>query len=415
VVDSEGNVLESSASLRDLAFWIEPEALAFWDTLIPTPEELCDCQNDFPFGEEEDDGSYLADEWSFSLYMEGDGDPQRDYLQAIGMALRGGEVVGIRYKVIPVPEGARPQVIYKEAPSTCQRGRGRWILSWSLPDGSSLETELLLEAPPFEEDVPPPRAMEHHWLEWWDVLEQGCKATPYVAEGLKVTKWLDFAAEMAMGFLPCGDVGVLVKRYWMGQEVTWVEWSSAVLSCLPVLGKVGGLALRGIAGAAKWFLKSRRLRHLAEGAKWLDDARRLHRRFAGWLTRFGGNEAHHIWPIYLGGEPQYPTIEIPRRLHRRLHSLFDQQFPDLRRNRFPRPSRRGFCELYHGGQLTYEYIWNALNQFYEGLKNHEDFRGIADQIYDAWRKAYTQDGKLRAVQIFRCQNWCLAGLPCGGR
>ena len=285
VKDSEGNTLESSSRLIDLAFWIEPEALTSWDFLIPTPAEICDCQTDFSLGEEEDDGRYLADEWYFSLYMEGDGDPQRDYLQAMGMGLKGGVIVGVRYKVIPLPEGARPQVIYKEAPSTCQRGRGRWVLSWSLPDGSSWEMDLLLEAPPFEQDPPPPKAMEHHWLEWWDEIGQSCKATPYVADGLKVTKWLDFAAETAMGFLPCGGVVVLIKRYWMGQEVGWIEWSDAALSCIPYLGRLGGLALRGFAGSAKWFLSSRKLNHLAEGKEWVEKARRLGRGVSKWLRR----------------------------------------------------------------------------------------------------------------------------------
>jgi hypothetical protein len=345
----------------DISEWIEPQVLITWDTLIPTPAELCDCQNDFPFGEEQDDGSYLADEWYFSLYMEGDGDPQRDYLQAMGMALKGGVVVGVRYKVIPVPEGARPQVIYKEAPSTCQRGRGHWVLSWSLPDGSSWEMDLLLEAPPFEQDPPPPKAMEHDWLEWWDEIGQKCEVTPYVADGLKVTKWLDFAAETAMGFLLCGDVLVLIKRYWMEQEVGWVEWSSAVLSCIPVLGKIGGLALRGVAGAAKWFLRSRHLRHLAQGSRYLDDARRLHRRFAGWQTRSGGKEAHHIWPIYLGGDPGWRTVNMPRRKHRggrnSLHSQMDEVYPRHK-------GRRHYCELYRTGSLTSQEIWQKLDNFY---------------------------------------------------
>lgn len=47
----------------------------------------------------------------------------------------------------------------------------------------------------------------------------GREATSFVADSLKVTKWLDSAAEMVMGFLPCEDVEVLIKRYWMGQEV----------------------------------------------------------------------------------------------------------------------------------------------------------------------------------------------------
>jgi hypothetical protein len=285
VIDPQGNPVETAYRLMDISEWIEPQVLMTWDTLIPTPAELCDCQNDFPFGEEQDDGSYLADEWYFSLYMEGDGDPQRDYLQAMGMALKGGVIVGVRYKVIPVPEGARPQVIYKEAPSTCQRGRGHWVLSWSLPDGSSWETDLLLEAPPFEQDPPPPKAMEHDWLEWWDEIGQKCEATPFVAEGLKVTGWLDGVAEMAMGFLPCGGTVVLIKRYWIGQEVGWLEWSDAVLSCIPYLGKIGGLALRGFAGSAKWFLRSRKLRHLAEGKEWIEKARRLGRRVAKGVSR----------------------------------------------------------------------------------------------------------------------------------
>ena len=111
----------------------------------------------------------------------------------------------------------------------------------------------------------------------------------------------------------------------------------------------------------------------------------------------------------------WETIEIPRRLHRKLHVLFDKQFPNLSRKRFPKPSRRGFCKLYHEGQLTYDYIWDTFDRFYRELKNYKEFREIADQIYDAWRRAYTQDGELKFVQIFRCQNWCLAGLPCGGR
>ena len=95
---------------------------------------------------------------------------------------------------------------------------------------------------------------------------------------------------------------VLIKRYWMEQEVGWAEWSSAVLSCIPVLGKIGGLALRGVAGAAKWFLRSRHLRHLAQGSRYLDDARRLYRRFAGWISNCEPEDNHHLWPIYLGGD-----------------------------------------------------------------------------------------------------------------
>jgi hypothetical protein len=115
--------------------------------------------------------------------------------------------------------------------------------------------------------------------------KSGCPATPYVADGLKVTKWLDFAAETAMGFLLCGDVLVLIKRYWMEQEVRWVEWSSAVLSCIPVLGKIGGLALRGVAGAAKWFLKSRRLVNLGQGKNWIKNARDLLKRYLSYITK----------------------------------------------------------------------------------------------------------------------------------
>jgi len=56
------------------------------------------------------------------------------------------------------------------------------------------------------------------------------------------------------------------KDVWiLGQ---WVEeqgklrWIDRVLSCFPVLGRVGGLALRGIAGVLKCFLHPRRLGHL---------------------------------------------------------------------------------------------------------------------------------------------------------
>jgi len=304
-------------------------------------------------------------------------------------------------------EGARPQVIYKEAPSTCQRGRGHWVLSWSLPDGSSWETDLLLEAPPFEQDPPPPKAMEHDWLEWWDEIGQKCEATPFVAEGLKVTGWLDGVAEMAMGFLPCGGAVVLIKRYWMGQEVGWLEWSDAVLSCIPYLGKIGGLALRGVAGAAKWFLRSRHLRHLAQGSRYLDDARRLYRRFAGWISNCEPEDNHHLWPIYLGGDADGPTIRMPRRDHRLFHGEFDRKFPNLSRNRFRRPARRGFCDLYHQGKLTYIDIWNALNQHYKEFKN--------GTYYPNWERHYIQKGEPIFVPIFQCGNYCNVGLPCGGR
>jgi len=162
VKDSEGKTLESSYRLIDLAFWIEPEALTLWDFLIPTPEELCDCDEDFPFGDEEDDGRYLVDEWAFTLYMESDGDSESDYLQATAIALKGKQIVGIKYKVFPVPEGARPHVVKKEAPSTCNFGSVRWDLVLSLPDGNSVPMTITLEAPPFDQDAPPPPALEYY-------------------------------------------------------------------------------------------------------------------------------------------------------------------------------------------------------------------------------------------------------------
>jgi hypothetical protein len=137
----------------------------------------------------------------------------------------------------------------------------------------------------------------------WD--ETGCKATPYVAEGLKVTKWLDFAAETAMGFLPCGGVVVLIKRYWMEQEVGWLEWSDAVLSCIPYLGKVGSLALRGVAGAAKCFLRARKLGHLSQGRRWIGEARQLWRRLGCWLTRNACFVAGTlVWVLPSGANPK---------------------------------------------------------------------------------------------------------------
>ena len=178
------------------------------------------------------------------------------------------------------------------------------------------------------------------------------------------------------------------------------------MSCIPVLGKVGGLALRGVAGAAKWFLRSRHLRHLAQGSRYLD-ARRLHRRFAGWISNCEPEDNHHIWPIYLGGDADGPTIRMPRGVHRSFHIEFDNKFRDLRRNRFRRPARRGFCDLYHQGKLTYIDIWNALNQHYKEFRE--------GTYYSDWERHYTQKGALIFVPIFQCGNYCNAGLPCGGR
>jgi len=167
------------------------------------------------------------------------------------------------------------------------------------------------------------------------------------------------------------------------------------------------LALRGVAGAAKWFLKSRQLRHLAQGSRYLDDARRLHRRFAGWRSNLAPEENHHLWPIYLGGDDNGPTIRMPRSVHRKFHGEFDHKFPKLSRQRFSRPARRGFCDLYHKGELTYIDIWNALNQHYK------KFRGGI--YYADWERNYTQNGAPIFVPIFQCGNYCNAGLPCGGR
>jgi hypothetical protein len=268
--------------------------------------------------------------------------------------------------------------------------------------------DLLLEAPPFEQDPPPPKAMEHDWLEWWDEIGQNCEATPYVADGLKVTKWLDFAAETAMGFLLCGDVLVLIKRYWMEQEVGWVEWSSAVLSCIPVLGKIGGLALRGVAGAAKWFLRSRHLRHLAQGSRYLDDARRLHRRFAGWISNCEPEDNHHLWPFYLGGHLNGQTVRIPRGKHRQLHSEMDNitvkvDGEEIKFDR--RQGRRFFCGRYQAGLLTSQQIWQALDQFY--ANNYPEY-------HPAWQNAYPQPLENLSF-LAGCQEPNFAHCICGGR
>jgi hypothetical protein len=400
VKDSEGNVLESASRLIDIALWIEPQALTSWDTLVPTPEEICDCGIDLRFGEEEDDGSYFADEYRFHLMAEGgfvicETDPQWYwfFVTVYTTAYRKGQPVG-RGRTITafqVPEdvwilgkwirdrGALRRAIAANilrrwvwTTSREIKPDTHWVVELHFDDGSvrrvNAEARLEMESyhpygvecycPPYY----PPIAISSIFLIGEIAPDKsGCPATPYVADGLKVTKWLDFAAETAMGFLLCGDVLVLIKRYWMEQEVGWVEWSSAVLSCIPVLGKIGGLALRGVAGAAKWFLRSRHLRHLAQGSRYLDDARRLHRRFAGWQTRSGGKEAHHIWPIYLGGDPGWRTVNMPRRKHRggrnSLHSQMDEVYPRHK-------GRRHYCELYRTGSLTSQEIWQKLDNFY---------------------------------------------------
>jgi len=211
-----------------------------------------------------------------------------------------------------------------------------------------------------------------------------------------------------MGFLPCGDVLVLIKRYWMEQEVGWVEWSSAVLSCLPVLGKVGGLALRGVAGAAKWFLKSRQLRHLAQGSRWLDDSRRLHRRFAGWLSNLEPEDNHHLWPFYLGGHLNGPTVRIGRRKHQRLHSDMDKIKIKVNNEEIAfdrRQGRRFFCSRYHAGLLTSQQIWQALDQFY--ANSYPDY-------HPDWQNAYPQPLKNLSF-LADCQQPNFVGCICRRR
>lgn len=297
----------------DISEWIEPQVLITWDALIPTPAELCDCQNDFPFGEEQDDGSYLADAYSFSLTAEVGKvirNPEADwywfFVTLRTTAHKQGQVTkeGRTLVAFPVPdgvyaEGALDQVgriLWDQKGATCQRVSTErqptfWVVEISFNDGSTqtVQVSAKLEMDPYEPygvlcHCPPMdrSSVFVYGPIGWD--ETGCKATPYVAEGLKVTGWLDGVAEMAMGFLPCGGAVVLIKRYWMGQEVGWLECSDAVLSCIPYLGKIGGLALRGFAGAAKWFLRSRKLRHLAEGKEWIEKARRLGRRVAKGLA-----------------------------------------------------------------------------------------------------------------------------------
>jgi hypothetical protein len=255
----------------DISEWIEPQVLMTWDTLIPTPAELCDCQNDFPFGEEQDDGSYLADEYSFSLTAEVGKvirNPEADwywfFVTLRTTAHKQGQVTkeGRTLVAFPVPdgvyaEGALDQVgriLWDQKGATCQRVSTErqptfGVVEISFNDGSTqtVQVSAKLEMDPYEPygvlcHCPPMdrSSVFVYGPIGWD--ETGCKATPYVAEGLKVTGWLDGVAEMAMGFLPCGGAVVLIKRYWIGQEVGWLEWSDAVLSCIPYLGKIGGLA-----------------------------------------------------------------------------------------------------------------------------------------------------------------------------
>jgi len=151
------------------------------------------------------------------------------------------------------------------------------------------------------------------------------------------------------------------------------------------LGKIGGLALRGVAGAAKWFLKSRQLRNLAQGSRYLDDARRLHRRFAGWTSNLAPEDNHHLWPFYLGGHLNGPTVRIERGKHRKLlHPDMDKIKIKVNNEEITfdrRQGRRFFCSRYHAGLLTSQQIWQALDQFY--AEKYPEY-------YQEWHNAYRQ-------------------------
>ncbi|MEM2696340.1 MAG: hypothetical protein QXU09_05330 [Thermoproteota archaeon] len=357
VKDPQGNVIESSDRLLEISAWIEPQALISWDGLISTPEELCSCipyPYGCPFGEEEDDGSYFADEYRFSLMAEGgtlicatEPDWYWFFVTVYTTAYRKGQAAGYGRTIIAftVPKDVwilgqwvreQGKIRWKIAANVLKRWvmttsreikpDTYWLVELHFDDGSvkqvSAPARLEIESyqPYGVECYCAPVPMTTIFL-IGDISpdRSGCKATPYVADGLKVTRWLDFAAETAMGFVPCGGALVLIKRYWMGQEVGWFEWTDGVLSCFPVLGRVGGLALRGIAGASKWFLRSRQLGHLVQGSRWLDDARRLGRNLVGWISNCCGGEYHHLWPIYLGGDRNAPVVRMQRDLHRKFH------------------------------------------------------------------------------------------------
>jgi hypothetical protein len=70
----------------------------------------------------------------------------------------------------------------------------------------------------------------------------------------------------------------------------------------------------------------------------------------------------------LEGMPMDLQLECHEETIGFFHGEFDRKFPNLSRNKFRRPARRGFCDLYHQGKLTYIDIWNALNQHYKSSK-----------------------------------------------
>jgi hypothetical protein len=109
----------------------------------------------------------------------------------------------------------------------------------------------------------------------------------------------------------------------------------------------------------------------------------------------------------LEGMPMDLQLECHEETIGFFHGEFDRKFPNLSRNRFRRPARRGFCDLYHQGKLTYIDIWNALNQHYKKFKN--------GTYYPNWERHYIQKGEPIFVPIFQCGNYCNIGLPCGGR
>ncbi len=254
VSHSDGRIADEAPHLGDLDLWLEPSSILAWDELIPTPANLCRCKENAPFGEESADGNYFADEWVFGLHKDWQG-----HWHIIGLALKGGEVIGVHSKAIEVPAGVGLQVLRKEASLTCQRGKALWMVRCSLSDHSSRTMHLFLEMPPSEPATSLPPLTE---CQWEDEIRWSCPATPYVAEALKVTGNWEASARLAWKFLPKGKVKKLIRQIWQGKGVSWREWVSAILHYLPGLKQVEPSALKGVAGAIKWFLNSLKLRRL---------------------------------------------------------------------------------------------------------------------------------------------------------
>lgn len=135
---------------------------------------------------------------------------------------------------------------------------------------------------------------------------------------------------------------------------------------------------------------------MAEGTKWLDDARRLHRRFAGWLSNCLGGEHHHLWPIYLGENPEGPVVRMPRDEHKMFHNELRELY---------QKSRWYYCKLYHAEDLTTKQdwireVWNTLDRLY-----------YKHGYYEAWHSNFPEPPPVD--RIFQCERYI--GRRCGGR